>query len=268
MNKIKHISLLLICAFFLSSCATVPVTNRRQLSLISQKSLLSLSQKSYNQLLEKSELSENQSQIDLVKNVGQKIAAAAEQFMRDEGMARQIKNYAWEFNLFEDEKVINAFCMHGGKIGVYSGILPVTENETGLAVVMAHEVAHTIANHNGERLSQLILVQMGGSSLSTAMNDKSDATKDMWMKLFGVGSSVGVILPFSRIQESEADYIGLIIMTLAGYDPGEAIPFWERMNKQEQARPPEFLSTHPVPRRRIEDIRKALPEIREKYDHN
>jgi predicted Zn-dependent protease len=258
-------------AFFLAgimllvACATVPVTGRRQLSLISAPEMAAMGADSYQQFLQESALSRDAQKTRMVNEVGADVAAAAEAFMREHGMEAEIDHYQWEFNLVEADTVVNAFCMPGGKIGVYSGILPVAGDETGLAVVVGHEVAHAIANHGGERMSQLLLVQMGGMALSRAVEEQPEKTRELLMLAFGIGANVGVMLPYSRKHESEADRIGLILMARAGYDPRAAVPFWERMNQQGGPRPPEFLSTHPAPQRRIEAIRGHLPEALEHY---
>ena len=201
----------------------------------------------------------------MVQDVGTKIAVSAEKFMREHGMERELEHYQWEFNLIEADTIINAFCMPGGKVAVYSGILPVAQAENGLAVVMGHEVAHAIANHGGERMSQLLLAQLGGMALSQAVKEQPEKTQQLAMLAYGVGANVGLLLPYSRKHESEADRIGLILMARAGYDPQAAIPFWVRMNEQGGARPPEFLSTHPAPEKRIQDIRDQLPEAMKYY---
>jgi predicted Zn-dependent protease len=192
------------------------------------------------------------------------IAGAAESFMKDNGMEKDLANYKWEFNLIQDDKTVNAFCMPGGKIVVYSGILPVTRDANGLATVMSHEVAHAIANHGGERMSQQLVVQAGGMGLGQLMKSKPAQAQKIMMQVYGAGTQVGVLLPYSRSHESEADHIGLILMARAGYDPKTAVTFWERMNNLGGAKPPEFLSTHPATSRRISDIQKELPEA-EKY---
>jgi predicted Zn-dependent protease len=262
----KHyLAIFLALALFLAACATVPVTGRRQLSLVSSAEMSVMGTESYQQFLQESNLSQDAQQTDRVKNVGTRISTAAEAFMREHGMEGELQNYQWEFNLVDGDTVVNAFCLPGGKIGVYSGIIPVAGDETGLAVVVGHEVAHAIANHGGERMSQLLLVQMGGMALSKAVEEQPEKTQQLLMLAFGVGANVGVLLPYSRKHESEADRIGLILMARAGYDPNMAIPFWQRMNEQGGPRPPEFLSTHPAPETRMNDIRTYLPEAMKHY---
>lgn len=264
MFKSKFSALALI-TILLIGCSTVPITGRKQLSIVPQNQLIASSIDSYKQLLSESKISQDAQKTQMVVDVGKKIAASAEQFMRENGMEKELQNYHWEFNLIQDDKTVNAFCMPGGKIAVYTGILPVTQDQNGLAVVLGHEVAHALANHGGERMSQLLIVQMGASSLAAALSSQPAQTKELMMQAYGAGANIGVLLPYSRSHELEADHIGLILMARAGYDPQTAIPFWERMNKQGGERPAEFLSTHPAPERRIQDIRKELPEAMKYY---
>ncbi len=260
MKKIPHLMVL----FFLIGCSTVPITGRKQLSFIPQGELLTLSDQSYKEVLSKATISTDASWNQKVAEVGQKIAASAETFMRENGMEKDLKNYKWEFNLIQDDKTVNAFCMPGGKIVVYTGILPVVKDENGLATVMSHEVAHAIANHGGERMSQELVVQAGGMGLAQITKSKPALAQKILMQAYGAGSQVGILLPYSRSHESEADHIGLILMARAGYDPKTAVAFWERMNSLGGAKPPELLSTHPANARRIADINKEIPEA-EKY---
>lgn len=249
----------------LFACATVPLTERKGLHLVPDSELLTLSFQQYRELLNKSKLSRDPAKTQMVKGVGQRIAKASEEVLRSNGMELEIKNYRWEFNLIEDDKMVNAFCMPGGKVGVYTGILPIAQNETGLAVVMGHEIAHAIAKHGNERVSQGLLAQLGGVALSTALSKHPGTTNQIFMAAYGVGANVGVLLPYSRLHESEADRIGLILMAKAGYDPREAVPFWQRMNAKEGSRPPEFLSTHPAPESRIKQIQELIPEAMKYY---
>jgi predicted Zn-dependent protease len=256
---------ILLTFFFLFACATVPLTERTSLRFIPDSQLLSLSLQQYSEVLKKSKLSNDPMKVQMVRGVGERIAKASEEFLSESKMEEDIKNYKWEFNLIEDDKVVNAWCMPGGKVAVYTGILPLTQDETGLAVVMGHEVAHAMAKHGNERMSQALLVQLGGMSLSLALSKEPALTQQIFMGVYGVGTQVGVMLPYSRLHESEADRIGLILMAKAGYDPGEAIPFWERMNQKGGSRPPEFLSTHPAPETRIKEIKSHIPEAMRFY---
>lgn len=251
--------------FLLIGCSTVPITGRKQLSFIPEGQLLTLSEQNYQQVLSQSKISADAAQKQVVVEVGQKIAASAETFMKENGMEADLKNYKWEFNLIDDPKTVNAFCMPGGKIVVYTGILPVTQDKNGLATVMSHEVAHAIANHGGERLSQELVVQAGGMGLSQLMKTKPEMAQKMMMQVYGAGTQYGVLLPYSRSHESEADHIGLILMARAGYDPNTSVTFWERMNTLGGAKPPEFMSTHPATSRRISDIKKEIPEADKYY---
>lgn len=254
-----------VIPIFLSGCATVPLTERRSLHLVPDSELLTLSFQEYKKILSESRLSRNQRQVQLVKNVGFKIARAAEAFLKETGKQELISKYRWEFNLIEDDKTVNAWVLPGGKAAVYTGILPFTRDETGLAVVLGHEVAHAIANHGNERMSNGLLSQMGGTALSIALANNPQMTQQIFMTVFGIGARVGFLLPYSRLQESEADKIGLILMARAGYDPNEAITFWKRMSQQGGVKPPEFLSTHPAPETRINNIRKSIPEAMRYY---
>ena len=254
--------------FLLFACGTVPLTERKSLRLIPDSELLSLSFQQYAEVLKKSKLSNDPVKVQMVRRVGEKIARASEEFLRESKLESDIKNYKWEFNLIEDDKVVNAWCLPGGKVAVYTGILPLTQDETGLAVVMGHEVAHAMAKHGNERMSEGLLVQLGGASLSLALSKQPALTNQIFMAAYGVGAQVGFMLPYSRLHESEADRIGLVLMAKAGYDPREAIPFWQRMNEKGGSRPAEFLSTHPAPDTRIRDIKSHIPEAMKYYKEN
>jgi predicted Zn-dependent protease len=249
----------------LFSCATVPITERRAIHLVSDEEMTALSFQEYTKVIQQSKLSHNPAEVQTVKNVGGRIARATEGLLKEKGMAEDIRNYKWEFNLIDDPKTVNAWCMPGGKVAVYTGILPVTRDETGLAVVMGHEIAHAVAKHGNERMSQGLLAQLGGIALSVALSTQPAATTDLFLSAYGIGTQVGVLLPYSRVQEAEADKIGLALMARAGYDPREAVPFWKRMNEKGGSRPPEFLSTHPAPETRIREIEAYLPEAMKYY---
>ena len=254
-----------VCAFLLTACSTVPITGRSQLNLIPGSSMLSMSLQQYDQFLKEHKVSTNQEQTALVKRVGAKVQSAVERYFIDSGLKDHLADYKWEFNLVEDKQV-NAWCMPGGKVVVYTGILPIAKSEAGLAVVMGHEIAHAIAEHGNERMSQGLIAQMGGVALSTALSTKAAATRQLWMSVYGMGAQYGAILPYGRLQESEADHLGLIFMAMAGYDPNEAISFWERMAAQKGGKaPPEFLSTHPADATRIENIKRLIPKAMELY---
>lgn len=266
--KLKKI--LFTCSLVIAmGCATVPLTGRRQLSLVPDSQMLALSFQSYNQFKQENAraLSPNAQATAMVKTVGSRIQRAVENYMAQNNMSDQLEGFQWEFNLV-DNKEPNAWAMPGGKTMVYTGILPLTQNETGLAVVMGHEIAHALARHGNERMSQGLAAQLGGAALSVAMSSRPQETQNLFLSLYGVGSQVGM-LKYGRTQESEADQLGLIFMAMAGYDPREAIPFWQRMAEKSegQQRPPEFLSTHPSNETRIRDLQRHLPKALKYYEN-
>jgi predicted Zn-dependent protease len=249
---------------FLAACSTVPITGRRQLSLVSDSEINTLAATQYRDVITKGPLSTNSQQVAMVRTVGQRIQAAVETYFRQQNASDQLSGYQWEFNVINDAQQ-NAWCMPGGKVAVYTGILPITQDDNGLAVVMSHEIAHAVAKHGSERMSQGLVQQLGGQALSAALSTNSAATQQLALQAFGVGSQVG-LLKYGRNQESEADHLGLIFMAMAGYNPDGAITFWQRMDAREnQASPPEFLSTHPSNGTRIADIQRELPEARKYY---
>ncbi len=254
-----------LAGFILAGCATVPITGRSQMLFIPASQLVAMSTDSFSKLIQSTTLSTDADKIAMVERVGERLARSTEQFLWEMGRGADIKNFDWEFKLIADDKEVNAFAMPGGKVGVYTGILPLTQDETGLAVVMAHEIAHVIANHGGERMSQLLLVELGGLTLNAALRAQEDKTRQWWLVAYGLGSSLGYVLPYSRLQENEADRIGLILMARAGYDPEAAVAFWQRMNAQKTSRVPAFLSTHPAPETRIKEIERRIPEARAYY---
>jgi predicted Zn-dependent protease len=260
-------SIIIFISLYILSCSTVPVTGRKQLNLIPAGQLLSMSYQQYDQFLKDHKLSSNKQQTDLVKRVGVNIKNAVEHYFREQGMIKELEGYQWEFNLVESKEV-NAWCMPGGKVVFYEGIMPVCKDENGIAVVMGHEVAHAIAEHGNERMSQGLLAQLGGVALSEALKEKPQQTQQLWMAAYGLGAQVGILLPFSRTQESEADRLGLIFMAIAGYDPNGAVEFWQRMAQVGGQAPPEFLSTHPANQTRINDIKSHLPEAMGYYKKN
>ena len=249
----------------LSSCATVPLTGRRQLDLISSKTMIRMSWQQYRDFLKKHKLSSDPGKVAMVKRVGKRIRQAVERYMRDNGMAGRLTDYQWEVNLVEIDEV-NAWSMPGGKMVVYTGILPVTRDETGLAIVLGHEIAHVVARHGNERMSQALLAGLGEAAMSSALKKKPRETRRLWMTVFGVGAQYGVLLPYSRLHEQEADRLGLIFTAMAGYDPREATAFWKRMAANKKGRfVPEFLSSHPSDQRRIKYIEGVLPEALRYY---
>ncbi len=263
--RVRVALILLAGLVLLASCATVPITGRRQLSLIPESQMLSMSYQEYDTFLKSSTLSRDAAKTALVKRVGAKTQAAVETYFTRQGMSERLAGYRWEFNLIESEEV-NAWCMSGGKVVVYSGLLPVAQDEAGLAVVMGHEIAHAIAGHGGERMSQQMVAQLGGAALDVAMQSKPEQTRQLWMAAYGAGAQFGALLPFSRQQESEADRLGLIFMAMAGYDPRASVAFWTRMAAASGgAKPPEFMSTHPSDQTRIANLNKLLPEAQTYY---
>ena len=257
------ISLIIVILFLSLSCTTVPITGRQQFSILPDYAMLSMSLQQYNEFLKTNKISSNQEQTQMVKKVGRKIQMAVEQYFTDKNMSYALKDYKWEFNLIESEEK-NAWAMPGGKVVVYEGILPITKDEAGLAVVMGHEIAHAIAKHGNERMSQGLIAQMGGMALSKALAEKPEKTRQLWMTVFGVGAQYGVMLPFSRLQESEADHLGLVFMAIAGYDPNEAVEVWKRMAEMKEGQaPPEFLSTHPSDETRIRKIKETIPKVKQ-----
>ncbi|MEO8541748.1 MAG: M48 family metallopeptidase [bacterium] len=236
---------------------TVPVTGRTQKVAMSEKDQAKLGADAYAQVLNEqaSEVVRGGPEADMVQRVGERIAAAAD----DPG-------YDWEFTLLEDPEV-NAWCLPGGKVAVYSGILAVTQDENGLAVVMAHEIAHAIAQHGAERMLQEQLTQVGLTAVSTTLGGISPQAQGAVLALFGAGAQYGVLLPFSRDMESEADHIGLIYMARAGYDPEAAVALWQRMADQRKSpEVPEYTSTHPSDATRIKDLQKWMPEAQKEYE--
>lgn len=260
----KKITAFAIAAVMMVACTTVPITGRRQLSLVSDAEMQQQSYAAYDQFLSEHKLSRDAQATAMVKRVGQRIQRAVEQYMAANNMQQELAGFDWEFNLVQDEQV-NAFAMAGGKTVVYSGLLPVAQNETGLAVVMGHEIAHAIAKHGNERMSQALAQQFGGQTLSALAGAQPGAASSLIMSVYGVGSQLGM-LKYGRNQESEADRLGLIFMAMAGYDPQAAVPFWKRMEAQGGGQaPPEFLSTHPSAGTRQSDLQKWMPEALQYY---
>ena len=264
MKLLKIFIPIILLAITVYYCSTVPITGRSQLSLFSASEMNAMSFAQYGEFLKQNKLSNNQNSVDMVKRIGGKIQRSVETYFTQNNLSKDLEGYAWEFNLVESPEV-NAWCMPGGKVVVYSGILPITKDETGLAVVMGHEIAHAIAQHGSERMSQGLLQQLGGVALSVALQNEPETTQGLFMTAYGVGTTVGVMLPFSRTQESEADRLGLIFMAMAGYNPNASVDFWTRMAAQSGGNPPEFLSTHPSDETRIANIKKHLPEALQYY---
>ena len=260
----KQIAVLTAFLLMLAGCGSVPVTGRKQILLVSDQEVLTSSLTQYKDYIKSAPKSGSATQSAMVTRVGRRIAAATEQYLKQNGLADEVKNFSWEFNLVKDNQ-INAFCMPGGKIVVYEGLMKLVSSDDELAVVIGHEAAHAVAKHSNERMSQQILAQYGAQILNQSLSQKSAAMQTIAKQVYGVGAQYGVMLPFSRKHESEADYMGLIFMRMAGYNPDVAVKFWQKMSAGTTAKVPELMSTHPSDSRRINDIQKALPEIKAKY---
>lgn len=264
-NKIILLLFILSVPF---ACSENPVTGRRQFSLLPESQLQQLSRQQYSQFLSSNRVLAASSNRDaeMVKRVGSRIASAITTYYSEKGLSKSLEGFQWEFQLVQSPD-INAWCMPGGKVVVYTGLLPVAANEAGLAVVMGHEIAHAIALHGNERMSQGLLQQMGGIALQVALSDKPAETRNLFMTAYGVGTTVGAMLPFSRKQELEADRFGLLFSAMAGYNPAEAVPFWQRMARATGGanKPPEFLSTHPSDDTRISKMKHYTEEANTYY---
>ncbi len=255
----KKILFFTLAVMILTACSSVLITGRKQLLLVSDADVLSMSATAYKEFIDSVPASKDTVNTALVKKVGNKIAEAVVTYLKANGHEADVATLNWEFNLVKDTSV-NAFCMPGGKVVVFEGILPVTMTESGLAVVMGHEIAHAIAKHSNERLSQQMIAQYGAALTDMLLSNKSAATRQTINILYGVGAEVGIILPYSRKHEYEADRLGLIFMAMAGYDPNQAIDFWQRMSANGSGSLFEFLSTHPTDEHRITKMKECLPE--------
>lgn len=264
MKKIRYIFIVWIC-LFLVQCATVPLTGRKQLLIFPEGEMMQMSLTSYQDFLQEHKLSTDVKNTRRVKEVGKRIAAAVEAYLKSKGLESRVADFNWEFNLVQS-KEMNAWCMPGGKVVFYEGILPVCQTDAGIAVVMGHEIAHAVARHSNERMSQQALLEAGSAAAAYAMKNKPETTQALLGAAIGLGSNYGVVLPFSRKHESEADRLGLIFMAIAGYDPHEAVAFWKRMAAASAGqKQPEFMSTHPSDERRIADLAKEIPEAMQYY---
>ena len=251
-------------AVLLSGCNKVPISGRNQLNLVSDSEVLQASLASYKEYMGKATKSTQTVKSEQVTRVGRKIAAATEAYLNANGMSDQVKNFAWEFNLVKDSQ-LNAFCMPGGKIVVYEGIMNLVASDDELAVVLGHEVAHAVAKHSNERMSQQKALEYGGAILGAITQGASQTTQSLANTVFGLGANYGVMLPFSRKHETEADNIGLVLMTMAGYNPDCALTFWQKMSAGSTNSKAEFLSTHPSDATRIANLQKLLPQVKQKY---
>jgi predicted Zn-dependent protease len=253
-SRILILSLILGLALLVAGCATAPFTGRRQLLFTSEGSEAQMGYSAFQQIKRHYKIDHDPEINDLVTRVGRRIAAAA-----------QRPDYRWEFVVFKDKEA-NAFCLPGGKVGIFTGILKYTKNEAGLATVISHEVAHALARHAGERMSQSMLAQLGGIGLGAALGGTGSLASQGIMQGYSLAAQLGVLLPYSRTQEYEADHIGLILMAKAGYDPAQALAFWKRMmTKDKKVKLPQFMSTHPTDANRLRELEAFLPEARKYY---
>lgn len=260
MKKILALPLIVLLFW---SCSTNPLTGRQSLALVSNAQLFPQAFAQYNQVLGESEVDKTSADAKMINNVGQRIKYAAEKFYSEIGQGSALQGYEWEFTLIKNDAV-NAWCMPGGKVAFYSGILPVCKDETGVAVVMGHEVAHALAGHSAEQVSNAMVAQ--GVMLGGNVAISNDEWRNVFNQLYPVGAQLGM-LSYGRNMELDADEAGLYLMAMAGYNPQEAIPFWQRMQQASGGQaPPEFLSTHPSPGNRIAQINSIMPKAMEYYN--
>jgi predicted Zn-dependent protease len=261
---IRFSFLMLAGAMIFYACTNVAVTGRRQLALVSNAELIPMAAQQYDQVLREGKVVTEGPEAEMIKRVGTNIQRAVEQYMAEKNQSAELAGFSWQFNLLDDPTV-NAWCMPGGKVAFYTGILPLCRDELGVAVVMGHEIAHALANHGRERMSQQMAAQVGLGTIAALMGQNPTLGNQLLMQAIGAGAGVGM-LRFSREHESEADYLGLIFMAKAGYDPAAAPAFWDRMSALSGGQqPPEFLSTHPSHDTRIKDLNKWIPEAMQHY---
>ncbi len=263
----RIIAFFLVAATITVSCTRNPLTGKSQFTLLPEAELQSMAQQEYTQFLTTNKVvaTTTSKDAEMVRRVGERITKQVELYYKENNISERLQGFNWEYNLVNDPNV-NAWCMPGGKIVVYTGLLPITQNEAALAVVMGHEVCHALLQHGNQRMSQGLMQQLGGVALTVALANKPAQTQNLFMQAYGVGSNVAVMLPFSRKHELEADKWGLIFSAKAGYNPQEAIPLWERMEKAGGGqKPPEFLSTHPSEGNRIAQLQKIMPEALKYY---
>ena len=264
MKEKKFLLLILLCIELLATCISNPLTGKNTMALVGNKELFATSFQQYGQFISENKVVTGTSDSMMVERIGGNIRKAAEKWLTSEGQSSYLKDYKWEYHLV-DSKQINAWCMPGGKIVVYTGILPLTQTEDGLATVMGHEVAHALLNHGQQRVSAGLLQQIGmvGVAVTAAVSGLSKESQELIVAAYGLGTTLGGTLPFSRKHESEADHYGLLLMAIAGYNPEASVPFWQRMAAKGGG-VPEFLSTHPSDKTRIKDLRKSIPEAKKK----
>jgi predicted Zn-dependent protease len=264
---IRKLTSVLLIAATLVACSKNPITGRNQAHLVSESELQAMATQQYQQFLSENRVVSASADRDaeMVRRVGRRVANAVTKYFNDKGLSSQLQGYNWEFNLVQSNEA-NAWCMPGGKVVVYTGLLPITQNEAALAMVLGHEISHAVLQHGNERMSQGLIQQLGGVALSVAVSNQPAETQNLFLNAYGVGSQVGVLLPFSRKQELEADHYGMIFGAMAGYNPREAINLWKRMEQAANgSAPPEFLSTHPSAGNRIAQLEKYLPEALKYY---
>jgi len=250
-----------LITLLLYSCSTVPITERKRVNIVDDSQILPASFAQYDNFLKENKLSTDAKMTREIENIGQRISKSVDRFMRANGMTEEANNYQWEFKLVDDDQM-NAWCLPGGKVVFYTGILPVCENTDGIAAVMGHEIAHAFAKHGQERMTSSYGQQLGGMAVAIGTSGQNYETQMLWNSIYGIGSQVGM-LAYSRTHETEADKLGMVFMIMAGYDPEEAIQLWKRMKENSKGEaPPEFLSTHPSNDTRIEDLKKYLPVAR------
>lgn len=261
----KTTILILTASLFFLSCHKNAVTGKRSMTLIAESDMIAMSITEYDKFLkENPPLPDYDDRVIMVRRIGINIQHSVEKFYKEKNASSDLEGFQWAFNVVDD-KTVNAWCMPGGKVVVYTGILPVTLTEEGLAVVMGHEIAHAIARHGNQRMSQAMAVQGVGSGLSAGLSQQDPTTQLVFEQAYGLGTSLGT-LAYSRSHETEADKIGLIFSAMAGYDPEEAVKFWERMAASNNGqKPPEFLSTHPSDEKRINDLKAFMPEAKKYY---
>ena len=265
--KTKFLVSSLVVVLGLLGCHRNAITGRNQLSLISESEVQTMAKTEYKTFLTQNKVVGTSTSKDaaMVARVGKRIATAITKYYTEQGLANELVGYEWEYQLV-DSKEVNAWCMPGGKIVVYTGLLPVTKNEDALAVVMGHEVAHALARHGSERMSEGLVQQLGGAALSVAIANKPQETQNLFLNAYGIGSNIGIALPHSRKQELEADKFGLRFAALAGYNVREAVPLWQRMSALSGGqKPPALLSTHPTEEKRIEELSKIMDETVKNY---
>lgn len=263
MKKLFLPLVMIITSITLYSCFRNPVTGRSSINLVDEASVRQQATASYSSFLSTNKAVTGTPDAIMVSRVGNKMASAVQKYLAQIGKPDLIAGYQWEFNLVNSNEV-NAFCMPGGKVVVYSGIMPIANGEAGLAVIMGHEIAHAVARHGNERMSQALIAEAGGVTLSALLSSKPQQAQQLFNSAYAVGSTL-TVLKYSRTHESEADEMGLYFMAMAGYNPNEAVTFWQRMAAKSGVKPPEFLSTHPSDETRIKDIQNKIPQAMQYY---